>query len=74
MYDSGHWSVDAGAEENRALADPVAIVHVPVNISQQHESRIYWSINNAHSLSEEFFNVTSNRIEVSDRQLRLIIC
>lgn len=49
---------------NRALAEPVAIVHIPVNHSIDYSTRLYWTINRATDESAEFFNITSNQVEV----------
>ncbi|ORY22035.1 hypothetical protein BCR39DRAFT_562461 [Naematelia encephala] len=49
----------------RALDDPVSIVHIPVELSDKYASNIYWSIIDAPALSDEFFNITSNRIEIA---------
>ncbi len=48
-----------------ALDDPIAIVHIPVSSSSDHTTELYWTIMEAAAESAEFFNVTSNRIEVS---------
>jgi hypothetical protein len=48
----------------RALSDPVAIVHIPVNRSEDYATKLYWAICQASTHSAEFFNVTSNQVEV----------
>jgi hypothetical protein len=47
------------------LANPVAIVYIPLNLSDRHSSDLYWSLIAANKESGEFFNVTSNCVEVS---------
>ncbi|KAL1405831.1 hypothetical protein Q8F55_007509 [Vanrija albida] len=48
-----------------ALADPVSIVHIPVDVAQAYATQLYWTINRAPADSAAFFNLTSNRIEIS---------
>jgi hypothetical protein len=51
----------------RALDDPISLVHIPISPQSDvsaHSSRIYWSIERAAAESPEFFNITSNRLEV----------
>jgi len=49
-----------------ALNDPVAIVHIPVDLADTYSTHLYWSLMDAPGLSDEFFNVTSNQIEVGE--------
>ncbi|WVQ73309.1 hypothetical protein IAR50_002877 [Cryptococcus sp. DSM 104548] len=50
-----------------ALDDPVAIVHIPIALTaaDAYTSKIFWTLDAAERLSPEFFNITSNRIEMS---------
>lgn len=50
---------------SRTLSDPVSIVHIPVDRSEDYATRLYWTIDTAATNSGEFFNVTSNQVEVS---------
>lgn len=50
-----------------ALSDTVAIVDIPVSLCGEYTTQLYWTVGRAASESEEFFNVTSNRIEVGTR-------
>lgn len=50
---------------NSALAEAVAIVHIPVTQSADYSTKLYWTINRATDESAEFFNITSNQVEVS---------
>jgi hypothetical protein len=52
------------ADGRRALHDPVAIVHIPIHLAERCSTKLYWTVDNARSLSSEFFNVTSNAVEV----------
>jgi hypothetical protein len=50
-----------------ALDDAISLVHIPISAEGEEDeqlSRVYWTIEHAISESEEFFNITSNRIEV----------
>jgi len=47
------------------LTDLVAIVHIPVSHLPNYETRLYWTVLHASRHSDEFFNVTSNRIEIA---------
>lgn len=47
-----------------AIAEPVSIVHIPVDVAQAYATQLYWTINRAPVDSAAFFNLTSNRIEV----------
>jgi hypothetical protein len=47
-----------------ALHDPVAIVHIPTSSAPDFATKLYWTIERAPVESSEFFNVTSNCIEV----------
>ncbi|RSH90866.1 hypothetical protein EHS25_010042 [Saitozyma podzolica] len=46
-----------------ALNDPVAIVHIPLELAPAYATKLYWTIDSASLDSAEFFNVTSNRLE-----------
>ncbi|WVQ65411.1 uncharacterized protein L199_003587 [Kwoniella botswanensis] len=48
-----------------ALSDPVAIVHIPISLSEVYTTKIYWTIDRSSVESAEFFNITSNRIEMA---------
>ncbi|WVF68761.1 hypothetical protein IAT40_003533 [Kwoniella sp. CBS 6097] len=48
-----------------ALTDPVAIVHIPITLAQSYTTKIYWTLDRAAAESGEFFNITSNRIEMA---------
>ncbi|WWC96468.1 hypothetical protein V866_003336 [Kwoniella sp. B9012] len=48
-----------------ALSDPVAIVHIPISLSELYTTKIYWTIDRSSVESAEFFNITSNRIEMA---------
>jgi hypothetical protein len=50
-----------------ALNDPVAIVHIPLELAPAYATKLYWTIDSASLDSAEFFNVTSNRLEVGAR-------
>lgn len=50
----------------RALDDAVAIVHIPVDSHvERHASDIFWTIERATQDSVEFFNITSNCVEMA---------
>ncbi|RXK35772.1 hypothetical protein M231_06958 [Tremella mesenterica] len=48
-----------------ALNDPVALVHIPIHLADSYTTKLYWTIIKAGDLSAEFFNVTSNRVEIA---------
>ncbi|WOO83324.1 uncharacterized protein LOC62_05G006852 [Vanrija pseudolonga] len=48
-----------------AIAEPVSIVHIPVDVAQAYATQLYWTINRAPVDSAAFFNLTSNRIEIA---------
>ncbi|WVQ96291.1 hypothetical protein IAU59_003395 [Kwoniella sp. CBS 9459] len=48
-----------------ALTDPVAIVHIPITLAPSYTTKIYWTLDRAAAESGEFFNITSNRIEMA---------
>ncbi|WVW85011.1 hypothetical protein I302_107047 [Kwoniella bestiolae CBS 10118] len=48
-----------------ALSDPVAIVHIPISLTERYTTKIYWTIDRSSVESGEFFNITSNRIEMA---------
>ncbi|WVQ84389.1 hypothetical protein IAT38_006541 [Cryptococcus sp. DSM 104549] len=48
-----------------ALCDPVAIVHIPISLADVYTTKIYWTLDCAEHSSPEFFNITSNRIEMA---------
>jgi hypothetical protein len=50
-----------------ALNDPVAIVHIPLDLAPAYATKLYWTIDSASLDSAEFFNATSNRLEVGAR-------
>jgi hypothetical protein len=50
--------------QNRALNDPVAIVHIPIHLDESVATTMYGTVDSAPGLSNEFFNVTSNAVEV----------
>ncbi|KAK4688294.1 hypothetical protein P7C73_g1819, partial [Tremellales sp. Uapishka_1] len=47
------------------LSDAVTVVHVPVHLSSRYSTKLYWTIDRAAQVTPEFFNVTSNRIEMA---------
>ncbi|WWD18759.1 hypothetical protein CI109_103214 [Kwoniella shandongensis] len=47
------------------LTDPVAIVHIPIFLIHIYTTKIYWTLDRASEESPEFFNITSNRIEMA---------
>lgn len=53
----------------RALNDPITIVHVPLHNAHAapdtHASAIFWTLERAAAESVEFFNITSNRVEIA---------
>ncbi|WRT68067.1 uncharacterized protein IL334_005042 [Kwoniella shivajii] len=48
-----------------ALLDPVSIVHIPISLAHIYTTKIYWTIDRSYTESSEFFNMTSNRIEMA---------
>ncbi|WWC88370.1 uncharacterized protein L201_003281 [Kwoniella dendrophila CBS 6074] len=48
-----------------ALSDSVAIVHIPINLTHVYSTKIYWTIDRSNVESSEFFNITSNKIEMA---------
>lgn len=59
----------------RALDDPISLVHIPISSTElsvdTYSSRIYWTVERATEESQEFFNITSNRLEVRCVQSRI---
>lgn len=45
------------------LETSVSIVHIPVHLAQHYTNELYWTLERAREC--EFFNLTANRIEVS---------
>ena len=41
----------------------MSIVHIPVHLAQNYTNELYWTLERAREC--EFFNLTANRIEVS---------
>nr|ODN92340.1 hypothetical protein L204_05439 [Cryptococcus depauperatus CBS 7855] len=48
-----------------ALDDPVAIVHIPIELVEAYTTKLYWTLDGAARDSPEFFNITSNRVEMA---------
>ncbi|ORX37131.1 hypothetical protein BD324DRAFT_650742 [Kockovaella imperatae] len=48
-----------------ALQDPIAIVHIPIIHADTQSTRLYWTLEHAGEGSSEFFNITSNCLEIA---------
>ncbi|WVO17240.1 hypothetical protein L204_104932 [Cryptococcus depauperatus] len=56
------------ADSGSALDDPVAIVHIPIELVEAYTTKLYWTLDGAARDSPEFFNITSNRVELISQE------